>query len=128
VSLGTEGKRLLYGTWFESAINTGLANPLEVLRRIGAQGPLAVLVTVLGVQNYVLRTGGRYEDAYDGRWQSFDRDMLVLPDVVVDNSSTDYGAGLHRTFRPIIDAFWQSGGVPKSPWYDAEGKWMPPQG
>jgi hypothetical protein len=55
---------LLYGWWFEKALNTGLANPLEVQRRIGVKAPLVVLVSVVGAQGYQLRDGRPLVDRY----------------------------------------------------------------
>ena len=118
-------EQVIYAAWFEHCINNGLANPLEVMRRIGVSPPVAVLVTVLGVQNVHFRTGARFEHPYDGVWQQFDGDTLVMPDVVIESHEIDHGDGLRRILRPIVDAFWQAGGRPKSLYYNAEGTWTP---
>lgn len=118
-----DGDPYLYANWLESNINTGLANPLEVLRRIGVQPPIAVLVSVVGAQNYAVRSGDAIQDAHG--WKRIDRDMLNMPDVVVDSFEIDFRNDLPRVLRPIVDAFWQSGGWWQSPQYDAEGNWSP---
>jgi hypothetical protein len=111
----------LYGHWLEEALNRGLANPLEVLRQIGVQPPLVVLVSVLGVKGYLMLGGERFFREADDH---FDRDMITLPDVVLERHLTDPRDELPRVMRPIIDAFWQAGGWPKSPHYDADGVWQ----
>ena len=111
----------LYGSWLEECLNTGVANPLEVLHRIGVQPPIAILVSVIGVQHYAFRSGGP-RDGSPG-WRTIDRDLLLLPDVVLDSYEIDYRNDLPRLLRPIIDGFWQAGGWPQSPNYRADGTW-----
>ena len=119
----TEGDPYVYGTWLEFGLNRGLANPLEVLRAIGVQPPIAVLVSIIGVQNFVLRPGPARVDV--GGWRRFDRDVLLLPDVTVEDFSINYREDLPRLLRPAVDAFYQAGGWPGSSYYDDEGKWGP---
>jgi hypothetical protein len=52
-----------------------------------------------------------------------DRDLLVLPDVVLESYPNDYRVELPRLMRPVVDAFWQAGGWPRSIGYDGEGNW-----
>jgi Schlafen, AlbA_2 len=99
--------QVLYAYWLERALNEGLANPLEVLRRIGVRPPLLILVSVVGAQNYNLLSGDALRDI-DG-WRRIDRDVLMLPDVVIGDFEIEYRDGLPRLLRPVVDAFWQSG-------------------
>jgi hypothetical protein len=114
----------LYGQWLEYGLNGELANSLEALRRLGVQTPMAILVTVVGVNGYVMLAGENY---FGQSGHTFDRDMLLLPDVVLDGPITDYRDELPRLMRPIVDAFWQAAGWAGSPSYDAEGKWTDPR-
>jgi len=111
----------VYGYWLEKALNRDLANPLHVLQRIGVQPPIVVLVTVVGVKGYLMLGGERHIGQSAKR---FDRDMLILPDVVLDQHLVDPREELPRLMRPVIDAFWQAGGWSGSPDYDAEGRWQ----
>jgi hypothetical protein len=110
----------IYALWFEKAINSGLANPLEVLRRAGVQPPIVVLVAILGAQNYRIRLPG-VETMH--RWRQLDRDVLLLPEVVVESFGYDSSHYLPKLFRPIVDAFYQAGGWHGSANYDGEGYW-----
>lgn len=110
----------LYGQWLEDKLNGELANSLEVLRRIGVQPPMAVLVTLIGVNGYLMIAGERF---FGHSSQQIDRDILLLPDIVLDAHIQDYRDQLPRLMRPVVDAFWQAGGWPGSPFYDADGTW-----
>lgn len=112
----------LYAEWFEDQVNTGLANPLEVLRRVGVQPPIAVLISVVGARDYVVRRDDRRSRH---SWTRIDRDVVLLPDVIIEGYGIDYRDDLPRLLRPVVDAFWQAGGWVCSPYYDAEGNWKP---
>ena len=112
-----------YAYWFEKAINTGLANPIEVMRRIGVECPIAILVTVLGARGYKVLSGDKLTDSRSTNRQ-IDRDLLVLPDVVLESYPTEYRTELPRLLRPIVDAFWQAGGWPRSNGYSPDGDWI----
>lgn len=115
----------MYAYWFEQAINTGLANPVAVLARTGVEPPIAVLVSVLGARGYRVLSGNRLERPSESHF--IDRDLLVLPDVVVEGYPEDYRVELPRLLRPVVDAFWQAGGWPRSKGYDGEGNWVEQQ-
>jgi hypothetical protein len=125
--IGTEshsqfGVPFVYGYWLEKALNRNLANPLQVLQRIGVQTPLAVLVTVVGVEDYLLLGGERFLGQSSRR---FDRDAIMLPDVLLaDYYPADPRRELSRLMRPVVDAFWQAGGWQGSPDYDMDGNWQ----
>ena len=51
---------------------------------------------------------------------TFDRDILELPDVLVD----DMEANMEIILRPILDALWQAAGWPGSVSYNDQGQWI----
>ena len=113
----------IYAYWFEKSINTGLANPIEVLNRIGVEPPIAVLVAVLGGRGYQVLSGTPLADSR-GANRIIDRDFLVLPEVILESYPQSMRTELPRKLRPIVDAFWQAGGWPGSRSYDANGEWV----
>ena len=52
-----------------------------------------------------------------------DRDVLLLPEVIVE----DFEADPREYMRPVFDAVWNAAGWPRSMNYDEEGKWQPLQ-
>jgi hypothetical protein len=82
----------LYELWLEYGLNGELASSLEVLRLFGVQPPMAILVTVIGVNGYVMLAG---ENHLGQSGKRFDRDMLLLPDVVLDAPIRTTGTNCH---------------------------------
>jgi hypothetical protein len=110
----------VYGYWLEKALNRDLANPLHVLQRIGVQPPVVVLVTVVGINDYLMLAGQQFLGQSAKR---FHRDIIALPDIVLDQFPANPRDELPLLMRPSIDAFWQAGGWPQSPDYDDDGAW-----
>jgi len=50
-----------------------------------------------------------------------DRDVLIVPDVLIEKYLFD----LPRVLRPAFDAVWNACGRVRSLNYDAEGNWNP---
>ena len=51
-----------------------------------------------------------------------DRDVLMLPDVVVQEVG-NFNAAV--VLKPLLDALWQAFGMPQCMDYDEQGKWNP---
>ena len=92
---------------------------IEVLRDVGATLPIVVLVTVLDASGRWLVDSRAW---HRGDLPRIDRNTVALPDVLVDAWDADVPTAL----RPVFDAFWQSGGVARSPSYDEDGNWTEP--
>jgi len=50
---------------------------------------------------------------------TIDRDILLLPEVLVD----EFSAETPQVLRPAFDALWQACGFERSQNYDASGNW-----
>ena len=51
-----------------------------------------------------------------------DRDILILPDVLLVDDGTEEQPIAEATLRPVFDALWQAFGVVGSPNYSNDGK------
>ncbi len=94
-------------------METGLNNliePFQVLQRIGVQPPIVVLVSVIGLKGYRMLSGPARFGRADTR---IDRNMLLLPEVILDHHLVEARTEVWRLMRPIVDAFWQAGGFPR---------------
>ncbi|MDP9001205.1 MAG: hypothetical protein M3O46_13975, partial [Myxococcota bacterium] len=88
---------------------------LPILVDVGAAYPFALTATLLGMKglgpppgNWGERTG-----------TLLPRDVVFLPDVVLETDDADFASVL----RPTFDALWQSLGHEGSPNYSAKGEW-----
>ena len=50
-----------------------------------------------------------------------DREILVLPDIVIE----DYPDCIASTLKPVFDTIWNACGFPRSLNYNDEGEWAP---
>ena len=111
---------VIQGYPFERTIIDGVSRYMQVQSRVGAEPPIVVMVTVSGVRGYRIQTGAQGEDLLarrEGGAVRFDRDLLLLPDVLIDT----FDADVPRALRPVFDSFWQAGGKMRSQNYDENG-------
>lgn len=112
------------GNLIETYLASRLANPLQVMKRIGASTPIVVLVSIVGARDFIILSG--QHAYYSGRrpMPRIDRDTLLFPDVLVES----FEANLPRLMRPVVDGLWQAGGWNGSSRYDTEGNWQQVRG
>jgi hypothetical protein len=91
-----------------------LGNYLKAQHDLGIEPPIVVLLSFLSVKDWVIPRGGETKPAID-------RDVLLLPDAIVE----DYGAAPPTILRQAFDALWQAGGWRGSFSYNERGEWTP---
>jgi Putative DNA-binding domain len=94
---------------------------LRLLAVLDVVPPIAMLVSVLGSKGIVLGVNNTMS-AFRSPLRPLDRDVLLLPDVVVQEIGSFESA---VTFKPLLDALWQAFGMPRCMDYDEQGKWTP---
>ena len=91
----------------------------SLMRHLGIEPPILILVTLVGVKDHIIYRGQNY---YLSSSTKFGRDVLQLPDVLVN----DFDKPANEIVRPILDAIWNAGGYPKCLNYDDSGKYQCP--
>ncbi len=114
---GNEGILEIYE--LEGDIIAGLDRYLQLQERLGVEPPLVVMLSLFGVAD---RTIYHPKYNYSGPAYKFERDALVLPEVVVES----YGVRAGEAMRSVFDAVWNAGGYPRAMSYDEDGKWVRP--
>ncbi|MBS3764724.1 MAG: ATP-binding protein [Planctomycetes bacterium] len=92
---------------------------LSGLAQLEVPPPFMVLLSMIGVEGarmYVSTTRRMLRSP-----TPIDRDILTLPEVILDG----YECDLTHKLRPIFDAVWNACGHECSPNYDEEGNWAP---
>jgi len=92
---------------------------VKLLRQLTIEPPIIVMLSMIGVKGYVMLLGPQY--AFRSRVPVMDRDVLLLPEVILEDFSKESATIL----RPIFDAVWQSAGLTGSFNYNKDGKWSP---
>jgi len=90
----------------------------RLLRHEAFVGPLSVLISLVGT------LGKRVVVNDDDDWRArnkytIDRDVVLLPDVVLDGIDED----LTQVMKPALDRLWQASGHARSLGYDEQGVW-----
>jgi hypothetical protein len=91
----------------------GLRDNLILAQALGVHLPIVVGISLLGVKGRILATPQRML----GHPDPFERDDLILPEVVVESFDVVPATFLRSTF----DMIWNAGGWRQSIYYDDEG-------
>jgi len=118
VEIGKPRKKLLSATWIESQVVDFVRLLLGLYERWGVGFPIAVSISILDASGATI--------PYDSfMWPEpplpVDRDLLVLPEAILESSATD----VPLLMRPVFDAMWQAAGHKGSKSYDQAGRWTP---
>jgi hypothetical protein len=120
--VGTDEKNgtpYLSGPTFENTAVSAIKNYVALTQSIDLGLPVFVFLSFCGMKGCVLRTrtefGGGYYDAGPLR-----QDVIALPEVSLDSSSTDIPTAMRLSFNTIWNAF----GFGQSDKYDSRGKWI----
>ncbi len=93
---------------------------LDFQRNLGLSTPVFIFLSMIGVAGFTMWVRGR-SPRFGKEYNKIDRDILLLPDVMVE----DFEAEMDQVLRPTFDAVWQSSGFPRSQNYDEDGNWDP---
>jgi len=112
-----DGRSLIPSVGFEKELIQALGRYLKVYRHWGVEPPIIVMLSLFGVKGYsILVSPGRFfvPDVYP-----IDRDDLVIPEVLIQNFSSNPS----EILRPIFDSIWNASGWPRSMNYGEDGIW-----
>ena len=98
------------GAHFEQFLIEAVPRYLSLQRELGVAGPVAVMLTLLGIAGYSMRIEGLWRGPWE-KVHTVDRDDLVIPEVVLNDLSSDPTEGV----RDIIDVVWNAAGLAGSP-------------
>lgn len=110
------GNLKIRGTAYEIQLMKSLTLYLSALKELNVELPIFIFLTFVGVKGYFMSVGqGMFEER--GEYE-IDRDILLLPEVIVEN----YDTAPEVILKPCFDAMWNACGFPRSPNYDDAGK------
>jgi hypothetical protein len=89
---------------------------LTGLREVGVQPPIWCFLTITGAKGARIPMDHFFGDEN----RAIDRDVLFLPECLVD----DLGADATTLLRPLFDLIWNASGYNRSPNFDQSGKWV----
>jgi len=114
------GEKFVLSLRLEEDVIDSVKSYSSALELLGVARPYVVMLSLIGVHGYRLATGS---DKCNSRPQtlSFDRDNLILPDVLIDESDLP----VEELLQPVFDALWNASGYVRCLHYSRNGKWNP---
>lgn len=88
---------------------------LLLQQQIGVDPPIVLRVTLTRVKGFVL--GVSQPRFFQDKDNAIDREVLPLPEIVIEDYTTDASKAL----QPIFDTIWNATGWPRSLNYDEKG-------
>lgn len=89
---------------------------LDGFRKVGLQPPIWCFLTITGVSGAKIPIENQFGD----EMHPIDRDILFLPECLID----DLGVDAAKVLRPIFDLVWNAAGFTRSFNFDSDGKWI----
>jgi hypothetical protein len=102
----------------EREIIHALTRYLEFEKQQHFEPPFIVMLNLVGVKDAILIPGENFF-RYRTTGNPIDRDVLTLPEVIID----DMNQSISKLLKPTFDALWQSAGWDCSKNYDDKGEW-----
>ncbi len=110
-----KGTPVIASIWYEKVVLEATARYLKSLVDLNVSHPVVVMLCFLGARGAYMSVDIRYF----GAAHPIDRDVVLVPDVVLEDPPTD----LPRALRPMFDAVWNACGIAQSLNYDQKGNW-----
>jgi hypothetical protein len=112
----TDGERqLMPPAEWEGYMMTAIERFVPLVAKLGGHLPLTIMATLVGVRGVQFVVDRRLRMAPS----ELDRDVVLLPDVVIEDATQDLGP----VVRPIFDSLWQAADIEGSPQFDEHGDW-----
>ncbi|HDG98396.1 MAG TPA: ATP-binding protein [Desulfobacterales bacterium] len=111
-----KGELVLASPWYEQEILKATKRYLAGLSKFSIEAPLYLALSLVDMKGYRLGFGQVFFRS-DG--DTLDRELVLLPEVVIDDFRADIPEALHPIFDMVSNAF----GYEQSYNYDQNGKW-----
>ena len=98
---------------FVNQLTESLEAYLDLMSSLAVETPIFLFLSLLDVRGCVMAVGGPFRER-----NAIDRDMLLLPEVIIEN----YDMPVDDILRPCFDSIWNACGFPRCPNYDETGK------
>lgn len=105
---------------YEKNLIESIKQYLESYKQLGIEAPIAISLAILQCKGSFLYVNPR-RMSFEDDVNTIDRDVAILPDVVIDSLDVD----VTNVMKPIFDAVWNACGYQQSFNYDTKGVWSP---
>ena len=103
---------------YEGELIRSLPDYLSILKTLNVELPIFIFMTLVGVKGYSMTIDKR--KCWIGEVHTIDRDILLLPEIVIES----YDVIAEDILRPCFDSIWNACGFSRSLNYDDTGEWV----
>jgi hypothetical protein len=103
---------------YEKELINSLAVYLSILKTLNVEPPIFIFLDLLGVKGYSMAVKEKY---YFTKSHTIDRDIMLLPEIIVES----YEVNAEKVLKPSFDTIWNACGFPRSLNYNDAGEWAP---
>ncbi len=111
------GKLSFFSYDYEETLIKFLPDYLSILKMLNVDLPIFIFLSLVGVKGYSM---GYDRTFWNDEVFTIDKDILLLPEVVIEN----YDVIAKDVLRPCFDSIWNACGLPRSFNYDDDGEWV----
>ncbi|MBA7577214.1 hypothetical protein ES708_19060 [subsurface metagenome] len=116
---GGEGNLFIRSITYEQELLSSLTEYLSAFKTLNIEPPIVLFLTLLGVKGYSMGID-TWKYPID-KVYPIDRDILLLPEVMIDN----YDDSAEKMLKPCFDSIWNACGFAGDFYYNDEEKWDP---
>jgi hypothetical protein len=111
--------RIIRSLIFENSIVEFVKKQFPVLKVLETEPPFVVLLTLMGVNGFSLLFDEQLQKCMSqGNGSNFDKDTLMLPEVITESFDEDP----QKLLKPIFDSLWNAAGWSRCLHYNEKGE------
>lgn len=115
-SESTEERKYIPVEMFEQEVISSLEEYFKLFENLNANPPFVLMLTLIGVKGLILWVSQNWRHHQN----PIDRDLLILPDILLE----DFNGDAQKILQPLFDMVWQACGWERSMNFNENGKWV----
>jgi len=119
----TDEALIIRGLAYERQLINSTSEYLHLLEGLNIEPPILLFLTLIGVKGYSITfvAPGRTEMPITGTVDTIERDLLLVPEIVIES----YDVTVSEAMKPCFDSVSNASGLSRSLSYNDKGKWSP---
>lgn len=110
------GRLAIAGYGYEYRLLRSLYSYLKILKELNVNPPIVCFLTLTRIKGYAME----YQDSFGDEGHKIDRDILQLPERIIES----FDVKPEEILRPTFDLIWNACGLERSPNFDVKGKFI----
>lgn len=103
----------VFGKFLENTTIDYVKKSFEIFKYFQIEAPFIIMISLFDIKNGTLL----YQDHWRNSSREINQEKLLLPPTIIYDQQVD----LTKELKKVFDILWQTGNMPKSPFYDDAG-------